>query len=104
MYVQIIQYRYEGDVPSFTSGAESLAPTIAGLDGFVAKLWLDGDGPDFGGVYVWRDRAAADAYQYGDLFTAVVAENPDVRDLTVRGYELWRTPTLETSGGLRLSA
>lgn len=104
MYVQIIQYEYQGDVESFKVNAEALAPTIAELDGFVAKLWLDGEGPRFGGVYLWRDRAAADAYQYGDLFTTVVAESPDVHELTVTGYDLWARPTRQTSGGLAVAA
>ena len=104
MYVQVIQYHYDGDAEAFMQHAESLASTIAALDGFVAKLWLDGEGTRFGGVYVWRDRAAADAYRYGDLFTAAVVEPPEVRDLTVTGYDLWAQPTRTTSGGLRIAA
>ena len=101
MYVQIIQYDFTGDVESFKPAAESLASTIAQLDGFVAKLWLDGEGTKFGGVYLWRDEAAAESYQYGYLFTTVLVESPEVSNLTVSGYDLWEDPTRETSGGLR---
>lgn len=103
MYVQIIQYDFTGDVKLFKSGAEALAPSIAQLDGFVAKLWLDGQGTQFGGVYLWRDEAAAESYRFGDLFTTALVESPDVSNLTVSGYDLWSDPTRETSGGLRIA-
>lgn len=101
MYVQIIQYDFTGDVESFKPAAEALASAIAGLDGFVAKFWLDGQGTRFGGVYLWRDEAAAESYRYGDLFTAALVESPDVTNVTVTGYDLWAAPTRETTGGLR---
>ena len=104
MYVQIIQYEFTGDVESFKRDAEQLAPAIADLDGFVAKLWLGASGPEFGGVYLWRDRATADAYRHGDLFTAALVESPDVDGLTVTGHELWTAPTRLTSGGLTVAA
>lgn len=104
MYVQIIQYDYTGDRESFMRQAESLVPAIAAHDGFVAKLWLDGDGTRFGGVYLWRDRAAADAYRYGELFTAGLVEPPEVQNLTVAGYDLWAAPTADTCGGLPVAA
>lgn len=104
MYVQIIEYEFTGDAASFMAGAEELAPTIAKLDGFVAKLWLGGTNERFGGVYLWRDESAANDYRYGDLFTAALVESPDVRNLTVTGYELWASPTRQTSGGLPIAA
>lgn len=104
MFVQIIQYDHVGDRESFMRQAETLTSAIASHDGFVAKLWLDGEGTRYGGVYLWRDRPAADAYRYGELFTAGLVESPEVQNLTVTGYDLWAAPTAETSGGLRIAA
>lgn len=100
MHVQVIQYEYAGDVDAFKRMAESHAPTVAANDGFVAKLWLNGEGRRFGGVYVWRDRQAADAYEHSELFTTAISGSPEVRDLTIDHYELWSAPTAVTNGGL----
>ena len=98
MHVQLVQYTYDGDIDAFKQGAEALAPAIATLDGLHAKLWLQTDGRRCGGVYLWRDRHAADAYEHGDLFTTAISTNPDVRDLTIARYDLWTAPTAVTNG------
>ncbi len=100
MHVQVIQYDYNGDVEAFKRAAESHAPAIAAFDGFAAKLWLDGDGRRFGGVYLWRDRQAADAYENSEFFTAAISGSPEVSRLTIEHYELWSAPTAVTNGGL----
>lgn len=104
MHVQVIQYEYDGDVDAFKQTAESYAPMIAGLDGFVAKLWLDGEGRRFGGVYIWRDRQAAEAYENSEFFTAAISGAPDVRQLTIDYYELWSAPTAVTNSGLPVAS
>ena len=101
----MIQYTYHGDTDAFRAAAGQLADTIADLDGFVAKLWLDDDRTGaaparLGGVDVWRDRLAADAYEAGELFPAAISGNPDVGDLTIERCDLWAAPTAVTNGGL----
>lgn len=100
MHVQVIEYEYDGDADAFVAGAEEVAPLVAATDGFIAKLWLDGDGPRFGGVYVWRDGQAAKAYENGEFFTAAISANPHVRALVIRHYDLWEVPTAVTNRGL----
>lgn len=55
----MIRYDITGDSECFKAAAEALASTIAGLEGFVAKLRLDGQGTGFGCVQLWRDEAAS---------------------------------------------
>jgi len=99
MYVQVIEFEYDGDVDGFKVQAEGVAPVIAAMDGLVAKLWLGGDGRRFGGVYLWSDQPAAKAYERSELFTTALVDAPEVRNLTIRGYPLWAAPTAVTSGG-----
>lgn len=99
----MIQYEYDGDIDAFKRIAESHAPTVAAMDGFIAKLWLDGEGRRFGGVYVWRDRRAAEAYETSEFFNAAISAAPEVRDLTINHYELWSAPTAVTNGGLPIA-
>jgi len=84
--------------------AEAVAPHFAALPGLRSKVWLADPGSGtYGGVYLWDDRAAADAYAGGELFAGAVARNPAFADVTVRGFEVLEGPSRIT-GAERLSA
>jgi heme-degrading monooxygenase HmoA len=99
MHVQLIHYRWEGDAEQFVATAELAAPVIAAMDGFVAKYWLRADDGVFGGVYLWRDKEAADAYVTGEFLRTSLIESPELRDFEVRDYDLWEAPTAITTTG-----
>ena len=47
------------------AGAKKSAPTYLGLDGLICKYYLNGD-EGGGGVYVWENREAAEAWYNDD--------------------------------------
>jgi hypothetical protein len=100
MYVMIVTYEVEGDVDAFLELAQRQAPAFAATEGLIAKLWLDGDGGEYGGVYLFADEASAIALQESALFDPV-RRLPGV---DVRGYDLWAEPTAITGGGLTVGA
>lgn len=69
MVVQIVQFQLAGISPTeYAAEAERIAPAFADLPGLIAKVWLADAGEDtYGGVYLWADRAAAEAYANGEL-------------------------------------
>jgi hypothetical protein len=50
------------------------------VDGLVWKIWLDGEGSNVGGIYLFASRAQAEAYLAGPIVAAMKA-NPNVADL-----------------------
>jgi hypothetical protein len=58
---------------------------VAGLQW---KIWLDGaDERRAGGIYLFADRAAAEAYVNGPIVARVRA-NPDVQELDIRIFDV----------------
>jgi hypothetical protein len=100
MYVMIVTYEVEGDVDAFLDWAERQAPAVAATEGLTAKLWLDGDGREYGGVYLFTDEASAVAYQESAVFDPV----RHLPGVDVRCYDLWAEPTAITGGGLTVGA
>jgi hypothetical protein len=64
--------------------AASVLPAMQALPGLVWKLWtLDEEAGSAGGIYLFQDRAAAEAYAGGQVI-ASLRRSPAVRDVTVR--------------------
>ncbi len=58
---------------------------VAGLQW---KIWLDGaDERRAGGIYLFADRAAADAYVNGPIVARMRA-NPDIQELDIRVFDV----------------
>jgi len=72
MVVQIVQFQLAGiDPAEYEAEAERIAPAFARLPGLIAKAWLGEPGENiYGGVYLWTDRASAEAYADGELLAA----------------------------------
>ncbi|MGD9711288.1 MAG: YdhR family protein, partial [Thermomicrobiales bacterium] len=64
MKVLIVQFTLQGmDADTYITLTGQVAPEIAAAPGLITKLWLDGnDGEKFGGVYLFENQAAIDAY------------------------------------------
>ena len=77
MVVQIVQFQLAGISPDeYEALAERIAPAFTDLPGLIAKVWVADDTEDtYGGVYLWTDRAAAEAYADGELL-AGARQNP----------------------------
>jgi heme-degrading monooxygenase HmoA len=99
MHVQIVNFHLEGiNEQGYRRLTESVASAFADLPGLVRKTWLaDQETNTYGGVYVWRDRQAMEAYKKTDLFKGMLA-NLYFDDVTVRDFAALENPTRVTSG------
>jgi hypothetical protein len=58
------------------------------VPGLQWKIWLDGDAERMaGGIYLFEDRAAAEAYVAGPIVARMKA-NPDFSDVDVRVFDV----------------
>lgn len=84
----------------YTEVCDQLAPTFAAVPGLLAKIWL-ADPPEarYGGVYLFDDTAAADAF-LGSTLAHSVATNPHFVGLAVRRFDVDATTTARTQPGI----
>lgn len=101
MVVQIVQFQLTGIGPAeWEAEAERLAPLFARLPGLIAKAWLGDAGEDtYGGVYLWSDRAAAEAYADGELLAAARG-NPAFAGFRSAIFDTLAAPTAVTAKAL----
>ncbi len=76
----------------------TFAPAFEMVPGLLTKTWLaDAANNTYGGVYVWKDRAALAVFQQSELF-ASVANHPNLTNLTARDFAVLESPTRTTRG------
>ena len=64
------------------------AKQFLSVPGLLWKIWLDGtDERRAGGIYMFADRAAAEAYAAGPI-VARLRENPDLSEVDVRIFDV----------------
>ena len=83
------------------------AKPFLSVDGLQWKIWLDdSDERRAGGIYLFADRAAAEAYANGPIVARIKA-NPDVTELEIRMFDVRERMTAITRGpvpGMKLAA
>ena len=101
MVVQIVQFQLAGIGPAeWEAEAERIAPAFARLPGLIAKAWLADPSEDtYGGVYLWTDRAAAEAYANSELLAAA-RRNPAFAGFHSSILDTLAAPTALTTRGL----
>ena len=99
MHIQIINFGLEGiSEEAYRQQVEALAPAFADLHSLVSKTWLaDKETNTYGGVYVWQDREAMEAYKDTDIYEGMMA-NPHFKDVSVRDFAVLEAPTRITRG------
>lgn len=99
MHIQIVEFELQGlGRGDYEAQCDQLAPAFADLPGLVSKQWIiDPDTNRAGGVYMWADREACDAYVAGPMFSAVRA-NPVFANVRTRRYDLLARPSAVTCG------
>jgi hypothetical protein len=104
MHVLIVNFNLRDMTDSeFRSMANDVAPAFARVPGLLGKVWLaDPAGNTYGGVYLWQDATAMQAYLGSDLGKGV-AGNPHFANLTARDFELLSEPTGASGGSLASS-
>jgi quinol monooxygenase YgiN len=101
MVVLVVQFQLAGISPTeYEAHAEQIAPAVAGMPGLIAKAWLADPAENaYGGVYLWTDRAAAEAYVDGELFQAA-RESPAFAGFRSSIFETLAGPTAVTASSL----
>jgi heme-degrading monooxygenase HmoA len=91
MHVQIVNFNLKDMTDAeFRSMANEVAPAFASVPGLIGKIWLADAGKDtYGGVYIWQDAAAMQAYLASDLGQGVTG-NPNFANLTSRDLTIVR--------------
>jgi hypothetical protein len=94
----VFSYRIQNvDDAAWSQVSEELAPALAAVPGLIRKIWLHGEGSARGGVYLWEEKAAYEAFLASDLGKAV-GSHPNITDLTICDYSVDEAPSMITRG------
>lgn len=98
MHVQIVNFQLKGiSREGYEALCDQVAPAIAALPGLISKVWLaDSATNTYGGVYLWRDRAAMEGFLRSEIFRAV-ATNPNLADIKSRDFGVLEAPGAVTA-------
>ncbi len=82
MVVLQINYRFQNVTAEewATRYTDATGQKFLSVDGLQWKIWLDGEGNNVGGIYLFETRAKAQAYLDGPIVAGMKA-NPNVADL-----------------------
>ena len=73
MHIQVINFGISVSQEDFVAEAEGVAPVFATMPGLIGKYWLgDEENGIYGGVYMWENKEACEAYKNGEVFSAVM--------------------------------
>lgn len=107
MHAQVVTYRLAGDAAGstddeFIDANEEFAEMMAAVPGLLAKIWIkDADAGTYGGIYLWRDREAYDAFVAGELWASVLGDET-VTDLSSQDFDVMAELTARTQPALQL--
>jgi hypothetical protein len=105
MHILIINFALEGiSAEQYAEQVESVAPAFAKLPGLVSKIWLANQETNtYGGVYLWQDQEAMEAYKHSDIYKGMMA-NPYFKDISVKDFAVLEGPTRITRGAVAEAA
>ena len=106
MAATLLQINFNLKVSSgeYETTANSLADTFANVEGLEWKIWtLNADQREAGGIYLFRDAAAVDAFLAGPL-AAEVKKAPFLDNLSVKRFDVMDQATAVTRGPVALGA
>jgi hypothetical protein len=99
MHILVINFNLKGISDEDYRGlVEPIAPAFAGLPGLVSKTWLANERTNtYGGVYIWSDREAMEAYKQTDIYKGMQT-NPHFANVTVSDFAVVENATRVTRG------
>ena len=103
MHVQVVTYRM-ADIsePEFVEANREFAEMMAAVPGLLAKVWLQGPGENaYGGLYLWQDREAFEAFLESDLWAEVLNDD-SMFDLASQDFAVMEGLTKTTQPGMKL--
>ena len=101
MHVQVATYRIDstGD-EEFIEANHEFASMMSAVPGLLAKVWLKSpEGSVYGGVYLWRDREAYEAFIRSELWASVL-EDDSLSELESRDFAVMEPLSRLTQPGL----
>ena len=103
MHVKIINFNLvDMTEEGYREACDQLAPAFAALPGLLTKIWLcDSLTNTYGGVYLFADSDASDAYAASELFQTVGAF-PNFTNITVRDFSVDEDNTRRTQPGIEV--
>ena len=106
MHIQIITFQLNDlSLEAFEAHVETVAPAFALLPGLDAKYWLcDAEHNSYGGVYLWRDRAAMAAYRETGLFAQLTKAHTSHSSRCATSRSLSAQPVLRAALARRRDA
>jgi hypothetical protein len=97
MYIRIVTFGLNIAAESYQAHAVHLSPEFTEWPGLLGKWWLaDAASGTYGGVYLFASAHDADLSRDTDLFRGMV-DNPALKDVTVREYDVLDEPTAVTA-------
>lgn len=102
----ILQINFElaVSVPDFERLAQTVAPAYAEVPGLQWKVWLLNRATrEAGGIYLFDSQASLDAFLNGPL-AAQVKALPEIRNLSVKQFEVMADVTAVTRGPIGMPA
>jgi len=105
MHILVINFNLKGiSEDDYLGLIEPIAPAFAGLTGLVSKTWLvNKETNTYGGVYVWSDRGAMEAYKQSDIYEGM-STNPHFENVTVTDFAVVEGATRVTRGPVKVAA
>ena len=99
MHIQVVNFNLEGiSRTEYETVCNELAEAFAALPGLVSKHWLaDEKNNTYGGVYIWENREAYDAFVNSELF-AGVGSNPALVNISSKDFDVIEAPSRVTRG------
>ena len=102
MEALVVTFKTEASQEQFTAATAEHVPVFAELDGLLTKIWInDPESSTYGGIYLFRDRTALDAYLEGDVFAGILAE-PSFEGASWRSYHVLDELTAGTQPGIQI--
>ncbi len=89
MHLLMITYQLQGiSEADYLAQNKQDAAFLATFPGLYSKVWLaDAPSNTYGGVYLWNDREAMEAFLHSDIVKAVAAD-PTRANLTMKDYAI----------------
>jgi hypothetical protein len=99
VHILVVNFNLKGiSEEDYLGMIEPIAPAFAGLPGLISKTWLANEETNtYGGVYVWSDRGAMEAYKQTDIYKGMQT-NPHFANVTVSDFAVVENATRVTRG------
>src|ERR1700741_3767934 len=102
MEALVVTFKNTASQEHFTAPPAKPAPLFPEVDGLLTKIWIaDPESATKGGIYLFRDRTALDAYLGSDLFASILAE-PSFEGTSWRSYQVLDELTAGTQPGIQI--